>query len=309
MINALLIGCGKFSGFADPENTSYYYGALKKADINLKAIYDSNFKKSKFLSKKFKIFTSNSLDELIQKCKPDIVIISTPINTHYKIINMVSKSNHRFKLIVEKPIVDKIQKLKQVMKLFKKKKINFTINHTRRFDENFEKVKKLLIGKSEMPKNINVNFYGDWLNTGIHIIDTIFFFLGDIKLKKFSIKKYENLFILKLFFYNNKIITVHLKKFNDVNYQVFDFDFFYKKHRFQIRNFSENFDLYSSKKNFIGETELCKLTFKKLNQYPLVNMLKKCKLRKMKKNKISFLEESKILNVYNLFFKLNNYIY
>ena len=37
MTRAMIIGCGRFSGFQDPKNLNYYYGALKKTNIKLES--------------------------------------------------------------------------------------------------------------------------------------------------------------------------------------------------------------------------------------------------------------------------------
>ena len=54
MIKAMIIGCGRFSGFQDPRNLNYYYGALKKSKIKLESIYDKDFNKEQKSKKEAK---------------------------------------------------------------------------------------------------------------------------------------------------------------------------------------------------------------------------------------------------------------
>ena len=111
MIKAMIIGCGRFSGFQDISNLNYYYGALKKAKIKLVSIYDVDFKKSKKISKKFNLETSQSLKDLLSSLKPEIIIISSSIKSHYKNIKDILEFKNSIKLlIIEKPLVHEIQK-------------------------------------------------------------------------------------------------------------------------------------------------------------------------------------------------------
>ena len=138
MIKALIIGCGRFSGFQDINNLNYYYGALKKAKIKLETIYDVDFNKSKKISKKFNLETSKNLKSLLSKNKPEIIIISSSIKSHYKNIKDIVKFKNSIKLlIIEKPLVHEFQKLKEIINILKNNNIKFIVNHSRRFFKHF----------------------------------------------------------------------------------------------------------------------------------------------------------------------------
>ena len=176
MTRAMIIGCGRFSGFQDPKNLNYYYGALKKTNIKLESIYDIDFNKSKKISKKFNLKTNNNLKTLYKELKPEIIIISSSIRSHYKNIKDILEFSADIKLlIIEKPLVDKFNKLKNIIYDLSKNKIKFIVNHTRRFDKNYHNILNSF-SKSELPKEIHFNYYGQWINNGIHMIDLIFFF-------------------------------------------------------------------------------------------------------------------------------------
>ena len=137
------------------------------------------------------------------------------------------------------------------------------------------------------------------------MIDLIFFFSKKKKILKFNLYKKNNISLLKLYFKKNQNMTIHFVKGDHFQYQIADIDIFYKKKRIQILNHGEKYIYYTIKKNRIGELEL-KINRKliKLDNSPLVNMLKlfNTNLRFIKN--INFLKKNNLLNIYNLFFKL-----
>ena len=150
MIKAMIIGCGRFSGFKDPTNLNYYYAALKRSKIRLVAIYDKDFKKSKKISKKFNLKTSNNLKNLYKKYKPGIVIISSSIESHYENIQEILEFKNYIKLlIIEKPMIHQFKKFRKTIDNLIDTNIKFIVNHTRRFAKLFSQE---IIAKSEIPK-------------------------------------------------------------------------------------------------------------------------------------------------------------
>lgn len=304
----MIIGCGRFSGFQDISNLNYYYGALKKAKIKLVSIYDVDFKKSKKISKKFNLETSQSLKDLLSSLKPEIIIISSSIKSHYKNIKDILEFKNSIKLlIIEKPLVHEIQKLKEIINILKNNNIEFVVNHTRRFDKNYYFIRDKFT-KFEIPKAIQFNYYGQWINNGIHMIDLISFLSHDTKFKKINFFKRENLLILKIWFKKNKIMVVYFKTGDEFIYQTSDIDIYYAKKKVQILNHGENYIYYSIKKNKIGEVELKKKNkLGIIKNFPLVNMLKHSKSKFNSISDMSFLRKKKLLDIYSLFFKLERY--
>ena len=309
MIKAMIIGCGRFSGFQDPRNLNYYYGALKKSKIKLESIYDKDFNKSKKISKKFNLKTSDNFKDLYKKYKPEIVIISSSIKSHYKNIQDILEFKNYIKLlIIEKPLIHELNKLNEIINNLIDNNINFIVNHTRRFDRNYSYIKNNF-AKSETPKVMHFSYYGEWINNGIHMIDLISFFSNDKKFKKFNLYKKDNISILKIKFTNNKVMTVYFEKGDDFKYQIADIDIFFEKKRAQILNHGETYIYYSTKKNRISEVELQKnKKLKKIENFPLVNMLKLFNTRFNLIGNMNFLRKKNLINIYNLFFKLEKYM-
>ena len=309
MVKAMIIGCGRFSGFQDPNNLNYYYGALKKSKIKLVSIYDKDLDISRKISKKFNLDTSNNLKNLYKKYRPEIVIISSTIKAHYTNIKDIIEFKEYIKLlIVEKPFVDKFFKFNVIRNDLISNNIRFIVNHTRRFDKNYLYIKNNF-AKLEVPKEIHFKYYGQWINNGIHLIDLIFFLSSDKKYKKFNLSKYRNISILKLYFERGKLITINFEKQDDFNYQVSDFEIFYKKKKVQILNHGETYMYYLAKKNRIGEVELQNnKKLKKIENFPLVNMLKFYDTKSNLIDNLNFLKKNNLMNIYNFFFKLEKYM-
>ena len=76
----------------------------------------------------------------------DAVVISTPINSHFKIAkNALESGKHVF---VEKPMANTIIEAKQLIKIAKSENLNLFVGHVFLYNEIFKKIKKIDIQES-----------------------------------------------------------------------------------------------------------------------------------------------------------------
>ena len=123
----------------------------KKATLH--SIVDIN-KNSKLLAEKFKVpFFKNTL-ELLKKNKPDAVIVATPNQFHEK--HSINFLNSKIPLLLEKPISDRIEKAKKIIKSSKKNKTPLLIGYHRRHNQMAAIIKKK-IDSGKLGKIVSAN--------------------------------------------------------------------------------------------------------------------------------------------------------
>ena len=166
----------------------------KNKFTNLVDFFDFDKKKNDKFKKEFKIKSSNSFKELINKKKLDLVAIASYDNFHYPMILKAIKKN--LHIFVEKPLCLKISQLKKIKSLLKKnenKKLKFSTNMVLRAHPKFKKIFSIVnsgqLGKiyhiegeynyGRFHKLTNgwrgrIPFYSVMLGGGIHILDLIY---------------------------------------------------------------------------------------------------------------------------------------
>lgn len=109
----------------------------------------------------------------------DIVVITTPDDTHYETLMEVCKLNPRV-VICEKPLCNHPEQVKEIVSLYNQKRIPLVVNFTRRFLPKYRKLKndykqgyvgKLLYARCVFNRGIE--------HTGSHAIDTFNWFFKD----------------------------------------------------------------------------------------------------------------------------------
>ena len=271
IFNVGLVGNGKMG--------KIYVKEIKK-NINFKIIDildHKNLKKKPELIKKF--FNSKIID---------LFIISSPIKTHFKYLEYAYASKKN--IIIEKPLVEKINQLRKLIQLNKNynKKIMIHHNDVVNFKNlnfmkdftNYKKIKmiEMFYGKKEIVNSYKKPFF-DWLPHPLAIIINFFGVPNKFKILEYS-KKIKK-----------KSIFEKLKL-------VFELDYFKI-----FLNFSNDFKK-SSKKIIIYTKNKKKIYdgYNKKNQRSVKLLLEKFN----KVNKINDINSN--INVYKLLFKIEEKI-
>lgn len=181
-----IIGCGKIAieegNYCRKVQPGTHAGAFSlHPQIEIVGFADIDPKRLKVASKKFPdIPLFISAEEMIKKTQPDIVSIATHTNTHAALVKLAAK--YKIKAIVcEKPMAENIQKAKKMIAACRASNSLLFINHTRRFDPLFIKLKKE-IGDGIIGQVVQGSYfyYNGIFNNGTHAVDLMRFFLGDI---------------------------------------------------------------------------------------------------------------------------------
>ena len=99
-----------------------------------------NQKNISWLRKNYpKVVHTTSIRDILTDKNIDAVVISTPINSHFKIArNALEAGKHVF---VEKPMTNTIVEAKQLLKIAKSKNLNLFVGHIFLHNEIFKKIK------------------------------------------------------------------------------------------------------------------------------------------------------------------------
>ena len=270
---AIVIGCGKI-GFG---NKKYFieghaYNYFQNKNISLVCGIDKNKSTLKDFSNTFKCDTSNNISNVLDKYKTDIISVCTPDKTHFKVINLILSSEHKPSIIfLEKPCFQNMKEFNIILKKIKTTKTEIIVNHSRRFNQNFLKLKNMIkknyFGKFLSSQSI---YYNGWLHNATHCVDDLLFlFNNSLKVNQISktlffTDKKDETFDVVLKSTDNKKNMLFLGV-DQKYYQIFDTELRFEKYRISIDNFGHNFFIQKKIKNKLNENILSdkKILFKK----------------------------------------------
>ncbi len=185
MIRIGLIGIGKWG--------LNHLKSLVQINSNLVAISDVDVTK-KELADKYKVEFFDDYKKLLQKV--DAVIITSPTDTHYKIVtDCLLAGKH---VLVEKPIATTSEQSKKLVELAQSKDLIISVGYLYRFNNSIRRLKDLIkdIGEIQYITSRYIHSTkpprkdsGAILNLGIHPIDILDFITGRRPKKVFAKKK------------------------------------------------------------------------------------------------------------------------
>jgi len=130
--------------------------------------------------------------EMLEKEKPDGVIIATPPDSHKK--NALDVIKYETNVLVEKPIAHTVEDAEEMIKAAENKDIIFTVGHVERFNPIVTKIKEFIDNKTlsniylintrrvgPFPKRLLGNVEGVLIDLAVHDFDIINYLGGKIK--------------------------------------------------------------------------------------------------------------------------------
>lgn len=138
--------------------------------------------------------------EMIDKSEPDIVYITTPVSAHIPMASFCAERKIDF--FIEKPLARNSQECRVLCDLVKKNKVNNMVGFVLRYIETFAKTKEFLAQKiigeitsirSTVYQSQSLKKRAGWrfkkeisgggvlIDIGIHLIDLLLWYFGDIK--------------------------------------------------------------------------------------------------------------------------------
>ena len=265
---ASIIGCGKIAGSLDNQKSinilSHASAYNKHKNFSLTSICDHSHENLKKFSNIWNIPNMyQNLTKMLEEQRPHILSICTPTDYHFEHIMLAMQSAWVPKVIfLEKPCCNTENEFFAMVEELKNNDCEVFVNHIRRFCDGHNKLKRII--KNKELGNLSsgsIYYYGDWMNNGCHIIDTLFMlFQEEIKIKNVVQKNLNN--NIKLFLDIDVLIhesEINIQVYDEENFQVYESDFFFEKGRVKIFDFGSKIFVEKVAINNWGEKVLSEI--------------------------------------------------
>jgi len=152
--NVAVIGIGKvgyeFEKDLLRDKPASHVGAyLACPEVNLAGVADVDEEKLEaFKAEHPKVAVYRSYQELMEKEKPQIVSVCTPVTTHAPIIYDVVKYESPKAIFCEKPLAHNIDAAKEMVKVCRENGVLLSVNFTRRWDDAYRETKRIIDSRS-----------------------------------------------------------------------------------------------------------------------------------------------------------------
>ncbi len=201
-LSAALIGCGRIGFLLEDDllrrKPCTHFGGASSAGIKITSACDINPERLACFRERAGIAGSAcycDYKELLHNEKPSLVTITTWTGSHAEIALASIKSGARV-VILEKPVTHSLKLARELKEASEKYGCTVIVNHERRFDSRYIKVKEML-SKGEIGRVLTVNARiltgayrgksmpdeggGPLLHDGTHLVDILRFFFGDVE--------------------------------------------------------------------------------------------------------------------------------
>jgi predicted dehydrogenase len=202
MITSALIGCGRI-GFLledDPlrKKPCTHLGGMASAKIRVSAAADSDSDRRALFAKRAGIAPAEvfpDYEDLLKSRRFDIVTVALPTPLHSSAVIRAAENGVRV-IVCEKPIAHSIPDARKMIDACRRSGSRLIINHERRFDSRYRKVKELIDGgaignivsiRGAIPARGLSHLRdaaiggGPLLHDGTHLVDIVSFYAGKIE--------------------------------------------------------------------------------------------------------------------------------
>lgn len=205
MLKGACVGAGYFSRFQ-------YEAWSRITDVKIVALCNRDMEKGVAMAEEFNIEkVYSTVEEMLDKEKPDFIDIITPPETHLEFCSLAIERN--IPVICQKPLAPTLQESATIVAMAKSKNVPFMVHENFRFQPWYREIKSLLRQQLIGDKLFSVSFrmrMGDgWgqdayldrqpyfrkmprllvYETGIHFIDTFRYLFGEIHLVYAQLRK------------------------------------------------------------------------------------------------------------------------
>lgn len=181
---ALVLGCGKIgatfevdSGLVKP--ASHAAAIAANSRLTLVGLVDPDAKALQRATDYYKVPGFADANVAIEETRPDIVVISTPPNTHEAFLSLALKAGVRA-VVCEKPVSDSLESAERMIAAQRATNSIVLVNHQRRFFPLFNKLRERITqGELGRIQQVSTYYSNGLTNNGTHTIDAVQFLLGD----------------------------------------------------------------------------------------------------------------------------------
>ena len=187
-IKAFIVGLGQIGMMYDElcPKENYYISHAKALrdhkDFEIVGAVEPDIAKRNIF---IKCFCKNVFSSIYQNwdyLNPDLLIISSPTETHLEVLEESLKCSSIKTILCEKPLSNSVDEAKKMVKLCDSNKIKLFINYVRRADPACLKIREMIANKKiEMPIKGFCWYTKGLKHIGSHFIDLLSFWLGEIE--------------------------------------------------------------------------------------------------------------------------------
>ena len=183
-VKVIIIGLGNIAYKYDINlPNDYILSHLRAFEQHLKfkviGVVDKSKKAIKFFSDNFNHKTFFSVKDALKILKPDLVVVSSPPNTHLQVVEEIFNFYNPKYLVCEKPLADSYENSKKIIEICKKNNCFLFINFQRNSSVTSNLIKHKISNNYYKPPYKLVMWYSKGLeNTASHFITLFNLFFG-----------------------------------------------------------------------------------------------------------------------------------
>jgi predicted dehydrogenase len=185
--NVLIIGAGNKGALSDAPGRGNEHKYLSYAHVvndhpgfELQSFWDTDKKRQFYAIKLWDAHVLGycCLKHAFEFDDLDVVIVSTPDETHYDILKQLAE--YPLKLVIcEKPLCTDLHQAREIVELYQQKNIPILVDYTRRFIPEYQQMKaEIDAGKWGAFLEGYGYFNRGWLHTGSHMVDFVLWMRG-----------------------------------------------------------------------------------------------------------------------------------
>ncbi|MDO8482063.1 MAG: Gfo/Idh/MocA family oxidoreductase [bacterium] len=183
-----IVGAGRIAaGFDTPRSRAvltHAHAVVNNKRLTLAGITDTNEARGKREARKWKTDFYPTMEEMLERAKPDIVVIATPDKTHADILLQVLRSRPGI-IVCEKPVASAPDDISKIRAAVKESGIPVIVNFRRRFDPTVHGIQRdILHGHFGKVLSASVHYTKGLLHNGSHAIDLARYFFGEMTSSK-----------------------------------------------------------------------------------------------------------------------------
>jgi predicted dehydrogenase len=183
MINCAIVGCGNIAGGYDQPESEQVRTHAKAFNNNPKCclvgVCDISHETVNNFSKIWNVpYATTDISHLLQHCKPDILSICTPTQTHEELLNMACSMGVP-NVWLEKPVAETLSAAERMRKIAESTNTRVWVNYFRRYDAGFRELKHQLSTLGKL-RHVRAIYTKGIRHNGSHMIDLILWYFGDI---------------------------------------------------------------------------------------------------------------------------------
>jgi predicted dehydrogenase len=189
MLNVLIVGAGSI-GALKPDNIDFLgktpplthaHAVALSGSLKLVGICDTDYDTLLRATHKWQVTGYQKLEEAVKHCEPDIVIVATPTDSHFRVMNDILYSPyHTPRLVIaEKPFCDDAFMANGVISSYDAAKIPIAVNYLRRFVPDYIRIaNEINSGELGQIYHARLTYGRGLLRDGCHGIDLLHWFFG-----------------------------------------------------------------------------------------------------------------------------------